>query len=297
MNLQRYLHVAGEVDAALRRGRPVVAFDTSSAACDMPPGQRLAHVRAREAAAREAGAVPASVAVLEGVLHLGLSAAQLEALCEMRDVPKLSRRELAAAVALGRTGAATASCAMVAATLCGVRVYAAGAIGGVGPGMDVSADLQELRESSVAAVCAAVGPGADGAASAELLETLGVPVLGLDGPAGPALPGALLPAGPFYTVETAARIARAHWDLGLAGSVLVCPPMPALDEALAEQARAAVASALADARFAGVHGPQRTPALTAHLLTASAAYAGARRALTVHCARTAAALAAALAGA
>lgn len=270
MNLERYLCVSPEVRAALRAGRPVVALDSSGALCDMPLADGLRFAREKERAVRDGGAVPATVAVLEGVLYVGASAAQLEALAAHGRAAKASRRDLPVLLATGGSAATTAAATMIAAILAGIPVFAAAGIGGARPGgFDVSADLQELRKSSIAVVCAGIKPGGDAALTLEYLETMGVPVLGLGSGEFPAFycRDARYHADRAVRSEAeAAHIAKIKWDLGLAGGVLITKCIPAekaLDAGLAQR----VLDAAHDDAFArGVHGRALTPHLMAHIL-------------------------------
>lgn len=297
VNLQPYLSLSDEASAALRAGRPVVALDSTSAAHDMPPGMGLGFALAKERAVREAGAVPATVAVLDGRLCIGLSPRQLERVCTAPALGKASRRELPILLATGTSAAATASAAMLAAVLAGIPVFAAAGIGGVREGLDISADLQELSRSSLAVVCAGPKPGCDEASTVEYLETKGVPVLGLGGAVLPAFwcaGGALSADAAVEDEHLAARIARTKWDLGLAGGVLLaCGPAPgqALDGALAARA---LADAREAARAQNLRGRALTPFIMAHILAACPQAQTAYTALSCRCAAAASRLAAAL---
>lgn len=297
MNLQRYLAVSAPVDAALRAGRPVVALDSTSAAHDMPPGEGLALARTKEQAVRDAGAVPATVAVLDGALCIGLTDAQLRRVCAGDVHGKASRRELPVLLATGTSAAVTASAAMLAAVLAGIPVFAAAGIGGVRSGMDISADLQELSRSSLAVVCGGPKPGCDDEATWEYLETKGVPVLGLG---ESALPAFFCGPGPVHTDVTvdseaaAARIARIKWDVGLSGGVLLACGLPAAESLPAGQVAAALAQARAEAAGQGVRGRALTPFLMARLLAGCPGARQAYTALSCRCAAAASRLSAAL---
>ena len=269
MNLERYLCVSPEVRAALRAARPVVALDSSGALCDMPLADGLRFAREKERAVRDGGAVPATVAVLEGVIHVGASAAQLEALAAHGRAPKASRRDLPVLLATGGSAATTAAATMIAAIVAGIPAFAAAGIGGARPGGDISADLQELRKSSIAVVCAGIKPGGDAALTLEYLETMGVPVLGLDGDEFPAFycrDAAYHTDRAVRSEAEAARIAKIKWDLGLAGGVLITRCVPAEKALDAALARRVLDEAHADALSHGVHGRALTPHLMAHIL-------------------------------
>ncbi len=296
-----------EVAAALAEGRPVVALESTLISHGLAYPDNFAVASASEAAVRESGAVPATVAVHEGRLLVGLDAGALEALAtaERGSVMKAARPSLGIAIASGGWAATTVSATMIAAHAAGIRVFATGGIGGVhrrpagaGPSLDISSDLDELARTPLAVVCA--GPKAilDVANTLEVLETRGVPVVAI----GQAeLPGfyarsAGMPAPHSVPdVGAAAALAATHLDLGLGSGILLCVPVPA-DVALPEaQARAAVEQAIADAEAADVHGPELTPWLLARIATLTDGRSvRANTALIVNNARVAGALALAL---
>jgi pseudouridylate synthase len=307
------LVVHPEVAAALAEGRPVVALESTLISHGLPYPQNLEVASASEAAVRETGgAVPATVAISDGSLLVGLDAAALEALATAPagSVRKAARPTLAIALAEGGWAATTVSATMIAAHAAGIRVFATGGIGGVhrgalagsgggAPTFDISSDLEELGRTPMAVVCA--GPKAilDVPATLEYLETRGVPVVSV----GQAeLPGFYARSSGMEAphvvpdVAGAAALVGVHLGLGLGSGVLVCVPVP-LEAALPEDvARDAVERAIADAEAAGVHGPALTPWLLARIaeLTAGASIR-ANTALIVNDARVAGELAAALA--
>jgi pseudouridine-5'-phosphate glycosidase len=271
------LEVAPEVAAALAAGRPVVALESTliSHGLDYPANLEVAS--ASEAAVRESGAVPATVAVHDGRFLVGLDAAALETLATAPrgSVMKAARPSLGVAVARGGWAATTVSATMIAAHAAGIRVFATGGIGGVhrpAPGapttFDISSDLDELARTPMAVVCA--GPKAilDVPNTLEVLETRGVPVVAIG---QEELPGfyarsAGIPAPHSVPdIEAAAALVEAHLGLGLGSGVLLCVPVPA-DLALpAEEARSAVAQATGEAEAEGIHGPAVTPWLLARI--------------------------------
>jgi pseudouridine-5'-phosphate glycosidase len=262
--------VAAEVAAALADGTPVVALESTLISHGLPWPQNVEVARAAEAAVRAGGAVPATVAIREGRIRVGLTDDEVVALGRARDVMKAARPNLAAALAAGRWAATTVSATMIAAHAAGIAVFATGGIGGVhrgavggaSPTMDVSSDLDELARTPVAVVCA--GPKAilDVPATIEYLETRGVPVVvvGADEVPGFYARTSGVPA-PIALPDTAAaaRLVATHLSLGMASGILVCVPVPeeaALPEALA---RDAAEEAVRDADAAGVRGPAATP--------------------------------------
>ena len=276
------LVIAPEVAAALAEGRPVVALESTLISHGLPYPQNIEVASASERAIRETvGAVPATVAVLDGRLLVGLDGAALEALATAPhgSVRKAARPSLAVALAEGGWAATTVSATMIAAAASGIRVFATGGIGGVHrgaldasaaapPSLDISSDLEELGRTPMAVVCA--GPKAilDVPATLEYLETRGVPVIsvGLDEvPGFFARSSGIKASAVADDVRAAARIVAAHMGLGLGSGALVCVPVPA-DVALPDElAREAIAQAIADAEAARISGPALTPWLLARI--------------------------------
>ena len=309
------LVIAPEVAAALAEGRPVVALESTLISHGLPYPQNLDVAAASEAAVRETpGAVPATVAIRDGSLLVGLEAAALEALATAPtgSVRKAARPSLAIALAEGGWAATTVSATMIAASAAGIRVFATGGIGGVHrgaldgsaggapPSFDISSDLDELARTAMAVVCA--GPKAilDVPATMEYLETRGVPVIAVGQPDVPgffARSSGIRAPVEAADAAAAAAIVRTHLDLGLGSSALVCVPVP-VDVALPDDvARDAVARAIREAEEAGIHGPALTPWLLARIAQLTDGRSvPANTALIVNNARVAAALAALLGG-
>jgi pseudouridine-5'-phosphate glycosidase len=293
------LDVAPEVAAALKSGQPVVALESTLIAHGLPWPLNLETARDAESAVREEGAVPATIAVWQGRPTIGLDADRLERLASVDKVRKASRRDLAAAVSQKAMAATTVAATMLLARRAGLRVLATGGIGGVHlqSTWDVSADLQELGRTAVAVVCAGAKSVLDLQATLEVLETLGVPVVGFDTRTFPAfyLRSSGLPvAASVGSAGEAAALIAAHWALGGAG-VVIAQPLPA-DVALdpAEFA-AALQQAERLAAESAVRGAELTPFLLARLgqLTQGRTLR-ANRALVVANARLAARIAVAL---
>lgn len=262
-----------EVAAALAAGAPVVALESTIIAHGMPWPHNLEAALRVEAEVRHHGAVPATVAVLGGRLKAGLSAPQMEALaCGGASTPKASRRDLAALVARGGSGATTVAATMIVAALAGIRVFATGGIGGVHRGaersFDVSADLLELAQTPVAVVCAGAKSILDLGLTLEVLETQGVPVVGYGTDTLPAFyvrdSGHRLPLR-VDSPDEAARLLQAQWALGLKGGVVLANPIPAEHAMPRERIDAAIDQALADAQAQGVRGKASTPFLLARV--------------------------------
>ncbi|MEA2675799.1 MAG: pseudouridylate synthase [Chloroflexota bacterium] len=271
------LQVEPEVAAALAEGRPVVALESTLISHGLAYPDNLAVARDSEAAVRESGAVPATVAIHDGRLLIGLDRDSLEALAtaERGSVMKAARPSLGAAVARGGWAATTVSATMIAAHAAGIRVFATGGIGGVhrahagaGSSMDISSDLDELARTPMAVVCA--GPKAilDVPNTLEVLETRGVPVVAIgqaELPGFYARSAGILAPCTVPDEAAAAALVATHFDLGLGSGILVCVPVPAGVALPEAEARAAVDQANADAESAGVHGPELTPWLLARI--------------------------------
>lgn len=243
--LRPYLRIAQEVDEAVEKHRPVVALGTADLVFNLPAPLGLEAYGEAQRRIRAAGAVPAVIAVVQGKLRIGLPGDELARLAAGgAEVAKASRRDLPVLLARGRSGATTVASAIALGRLAGAEVLAAGGIGGVGSGspFDVSADLEELGQTSALVVCAGVRPPHDAAASMEVLETKGVPVVGYGGsglPSFPAAEGARL-RHEAADAHEAAAVFHAKVSLGLRGGVLaVCPPPPAKALPADELARAA----------------------------------------------------------
>lgn len=257
-----------EVAEALANATPVVALESTIITHGMPYPQNLDTARQVEDEVRAAGATPATIAILAGRLHVGLTADELEELAQARDVMKLSRADLAVAMATGRTGATTVAATMIAANLAGIRVFATGGIGGVhkgaGESFDISADLLELAQTPVTVVAAGAKAILDVPKTLEVLETQGVPVIAVGQDAFPAfwsrgsnLRAPLRLDDPADIAASAAMRAR----LGLSGGQLVANPIPEADEIPAETLAPIIAQAQFEADAGGISGKDVTPFL------------------------------------
>jgi len=264
------LRIGEEVEAALRAGRAVVALESTVISHGLPRPQNLETARRLEQAVREAGAVPATVAVLGGRLCVGLDDAQLARLAEGEGVRKVSRRDLAAAVARREDGATTVAGTLWIASRAGLRVFATGGIGGVHRGAlpDVSADLPELARTPMTVVCSGAKSVLDLPATREWLETHGVCVLGYGCDELPAFytrrSGLAVDARADAPAE-AAEIVRARDALGLEAALLITVPVPEGFEVDAGVMEESLSEALAVAAERGVTGRDLTPFLLAHM--------------------------------
>ena len=300
--MNNYLNLHPEVAQALAERRPVVALESTIISHGMPYPDNVAMAQRVEQLIRDGGATPATIAVLDGKLHVGLHLAQIERLAQGGGVLKLSRRDLGYALANGHCGGTTVSATMIGAALTGIRVFATGGIGGVHRGaqhsFDISADLLELAQTPVAVVSAGAKSILDLPATLEYLETQGVPVLGYQTERFPAFftrDSGLPVSARIDTVAQLAATLRAHWGLGLRGGVLIANPVPEAQALDAPQVEAWITQALSEARAQGVRGKDETPFLLRRLVELSAGRTlAANNALVENNARLGAALAVAL---
>lgn len=266
------LAFAPDVAEARRAGVPIVVLESTIITHGMPYPQNLETARRVEAEVRGAGAVPATIAVMNGRLHIGLAAPELEALARARDVMKLSRADLAACLATGRTGATTVAATMIAARLAGIAVFATGGIGGVHRGaeasFDISADLRELAETPVTVVAAGAKAILDLPKTLEVLETLGVPVIAYGQDGFPAFWSRESGLAAPLRMDRADEIAAAHLmrgRLGLPGGQLVANPIPAEAEIPRAVIGPVIETALAEARAKGIAAKAVTPFLLSRI--------------------------------
>ncbi|SIT47210.1 conserved hypothetical protein [Paraburkholderia piptadeniae] len=267
-----WLTFSAPVAAARAARRPLVALESTIIAHGMPYPENVRTAREVEALIRELGAEPATIAVMDGRIRIGLSDDELERLGRSDGVHKVSRRDLPAVLASGETGATTVAGTMICAALAGIEVFVTGGIGGVHRGasetFDISADLQELAKTSVAVVCAGAKSILDIGLTLEYLETHGVPVLSCEQDNFAA----------FYTRDSGfradyrlddaheqARFIRTKWDLGLAGGVVLSTPVPEAAAMPSEEIDAITRQALADAATQGISGKAVTPFLLARI--------------------------------
>ena len=262
--LPPWVIVQQAIVAAVQQSDPVVALETTVVTHGLPRPANLELARRLEDDVRSTGAVPATIGLLNGKLHVGLTPHQLERLATEPAPHKISRRDLGPAVALGWTGGTTVAATMLAAHWAGIRVFATGGIGGVhrGEAGDVSADLPELSRTPVAVVCSGAKAILDLPRTLEWLETAGVPVVGWQTDEWPAFfsrSSGLPVSARVDTPEAAAGLIRAHQSMPLAGGVLICVPCPEDAAIPKDVVEAAVRRAEDEAATAGVHGPALTP--------------------------------------
>lgn len=270
------LDVRSDVRDALSQRRPVVALESTVIAHGLPRPQNLETARALEAAVREEGAVPATIGIMEGRAIVGLSDSELETLATADHVVKASTADIAPVVAARELGATTVAGTVYLAALAGIRVMATGGIGGVHRGgdetFDISADLTELARSRVAVVSAGVKSVLDLARTLEVLETLGVPVVGYGTKEFPAFysrESGLTLTHQVDTPEAAARLMEAQWNLGLSSAIIFANPPP-LDIAIDRlEMETWIGQALEAAGTHGITGKAVTPYLLGELVSLS----------------------------
>ena len=257
-----------EVAAAKANGTPLVALESTIITHGMPFPQNVETALKVEAEIRLAGAVPATIAVMAGKIHIGLSDAELQSLGQATAVMKLSRADLAACVAMGRVGATTVAATMICAKMAGIEVFATGGIGGVHRGaelsFDISADLLEFAQTPVTVVAAGAKAILDLPKTLEVLETHGVPVIAFGQDDLPAFWSRASGLKAPLRMDTAAQIAASHrmrGMLGIAGGQLVANPIPVEAEIARDEIGPVIEQALAEAQAQGISAKAVTPFL------------------------------------
>ncbi|MCS0613715.1 pseudouridine-5'-phosphate glycosidase [Massilia kyonggiensis] len=270
--MQAFLQFSPEVQAARAAGKPIVALESTIISHGMPYPQNVQTAREVEQVIRDAGAVPATIALIDGRICVGLADDQLEQLGNAQDALKVSRRDLAYVLAEKKLGATTVAATMICAALAGIEVFVTGGIGGVHRGaetsFDISADLQELARTNVAVVCAGVKSILDIGLTLEYLETHGVPVVSVGQPGFPAFftrESGFAADFQLDTPEQQARFIRTKWQLGLTGGVVVSNPVPAASAMRNDEIDGIIAQALREAGEQGVKGKAVTPFLLARI--------------------------------
>ncbi|WP_439138639.1 pseudouridine-5'-phosphate glycosidase [Planktotalea sp.] len=259
---------SSSVQAAFDAGTPIVALESTIITHGMPYPQNLEMARQVEATVRAGGAEPATIAVIDGTLFVGLEDVQLETLAQTKGAAKLSRADMAVCLATGGTGATTVAATMIAASLAGISVFATGGIGGVHRGaeesFDISADLQELAQTAVTVVAAGAKAILDVSKTLEVLETLGVPVIAYGQDAVPGFWSAQSIHKAPLRLNSASEIAKAHLTraaLGLPGGQLIGNPIPQDAEIPRAEMEPVIERALQDAETRGIVGKSVTPYL------------------------------------
>lgn len=266
--MEKYLSFSQEVLEAKEKGLPIIALESTIISHGMPYPQNVQTAREVEQIIRDHGAVPATIALIDGKIKIGLTDDELEMFGNAKDVAKASRRDLGYLIATKKLGATTVAATMICAELAGIELFVTGGIGGVHRGaettMDVSADLEELAQTNVAVVCAGAKSILDIGLTLEYLETKGVPVIGFGTDTLPA----------FYTRESefqvnfradtgeeVANMMRAKWDLGLRGGAVIANPIPTEEAMEASFINGIIEQALQEAEEKGIKGKEVTPFL------------------------------------
>ncbi|MFS1516346.1 pseudouridine-5'-phosphate glycosidase [Bacillus sp. SCS-151] len=268
MNLQDVLVYSEEVTKAIEEKKPVVALESTIISHGMPYPQNVETAKEVEALIRDNGAVPATIAILDGKIKIGLNNDELELLATSKEIEKVSRRDLPYIVAMKKHGATTVAATMICAHLAGIKVFATGGIGGVHRGaeqtMDISADLQELAQTNVAVVCAGAKSILDLGLTLEYLETNGVPVIGHGTKALPAFYSRTSQFEVDYQIDSPKEIAnliQTKWELGLQGGLVIANPIPTEDELDEVYITSIIDKALVEAEENGISGKDATPFL------------------------------------
>lgn len=266
--LSNYLNVKPEIEEALKNGKPVVALESTIISHGMPYPENIKMAKEVERIVRENGAIPATIAILNGKLTVGLSDDELELLGTSKDVLKASRRDLPFIVAKELNGATTVAATMIIAAMAGIKVFATGGIGGVHrqaqETFDISADLQELANTNVAVICAGAKSILDIGLTLEYLETQGVPVVGFGSDDFPAFYTRKSGFKVDYRVDSEVELAKAlkaKWDMNLKGGIVIGNPIPYEYEMNYDDINNAITEALVEAEKKGIKGKDTTPFL------------------------------------
>ncbi len=269
MSLKSYLSISDEVLIAIENNEPIVALESTIISHGMPYPKNVETAYNVERIIRDAGAVPATIAVLDGKITIGLTKEQIDHLGrEGLKIPKVSRRDLPYILANGMDGSTTVAATMIGATLAGIKVFATGGIGGVHRGgentFDVSADLEELGKTDVVVICAGAKAILDLPLTLEYLETKGVPVLGYQTDALPAFYSSKSPYSVDYRVDTSEEIAKmmdAKYTSRLAGGILIANPVPIEFSIPFDEIEKVILKAVDEANIKGIKGKYITPFL------------------------------------
>jgi pseudouridylate synthase len=257
-----------EVELALKTGKPVVALESTIISHGMPYPDNVKMAKNVEDIIRKQGAIPATIAILNGIIKVGLSADEIEMLASAKNVYKVGKRDIAYVVSQGKTGATTVSGTSLVAQMAGIKVFATGGIGGVHRGaqetFDISRDLEELASTNITVVCAGAKSILDLGLTLEYLETKGVEVIGYQTQELPAFYTRSSGFNVNYRMDTPLEIAKlmhAKWSLGLVGGIVIANPIPEAYDMDANIINKAIESALIEAKEQGIKGQAVTPFL------------------------------------
>ena len=271
--LKKYVEYSDEVKKAMEEGKPVVALESTIISHGMPYPQNIETAKACEEIIRENGAVPATTAIIGGKIKIGLSDDELEFMATSKDIIKASRRDFAYIVSRGLNGATTVASTIIASRLAGIKIFVTGGLGGVHRNaevtFDISRDLEELAANDIMIVCAGCKSILDIGLTLEYLETKGVPVFGYQTDYMPAFFTRKSQFKVDYNIKNpkeAADAAKAQWELGLQGGILLTNPIPESDSMDEEKINSAIEKALVEAEEKGIHGKETTPFLLSKVL-------------------------------
>ncbi len=275
MKTGSFLNLASNISAALDNGQPVVALESAVITHGLPFPDNFNLALELEEIVRQQGALPATIAVLDGKIRIGLTRDEISRLASESTARKISRRDFGIALARKEVGGTTVAGTLFAASQAGIKVFATGGIGGVhrGAPFDISADLHELGRTPLVVVCSGAKAILDLPATLEVLETNGVPVIGYqtdDFPAFYSRTSGLKVTARCDTPQEIADIAQAQWKAGVKSAVLVGNPIPVEDAIPQEEIEALIDQAVLEAHNQGIHGPGVTPFLMARMNQLSA---------------------------
>ncbi len=264
------LILSAQIQQQLKQSRPIVALESTVITHGIPRPQNLQLARDMERVVRENGAIPATIAVLDGKIRVGLKDEELERLSNLDNLRKISRRDFATAILKQECGGTTVAGTLFAAHRAGIKVFATGGIGGVHDveTLDISTDLQALADTPMIVVCAGAKAILNLPATLEYLETMAVPVIGYKTDEFPAFysrQSGLSVSGRLDSPEEVVKFAKTHWELSMKSAVLVCQPLSSEEEIPQEKINAAIEQARREAREQGIHGQPLTPFLLARL--------------------------------
>ena len=274
--MENYIQFSEEVEKAKEEGKAIVALESTIISHGMPYPQNVEMAQKVEQIVRDNGGVPATIAIIDGKIKIGLSEDELELLASAENVSKVSRRDIAEILATKKIGATTVASTMICAQLAEIKFFVTGGIGGVHKGaehtMDISADLDELSKTKVAVICAGAKSILDLDKTLEYLETKGVPVVGYQTDELPAFftrESGLKLNTRIDEVSTIAKLAEVQWDLGLETGIVVANPVPEEDQLEPSFINGIIDKAVAKAEEEGIHGKDSTPFLLGEIVKQS----------------------------
>ncbi|MDQ7143878.1 pseudouridine-5'-phosphate glycosidase [Mammaliicoccus lentus] len=274
--MENYIQFSEEVEQAKKEGKAIIALESTIISHGMPYPQNVDMAKKVEQIVRDNGGVPATIAIIDGTIKVGLNDEELELLASADDVAKVSRRDIAEIFATKRIGATTVASTMICAQLADIQFFVTGGIGGVHKGaeqtMDISADLDELSKTKVAVVCAGAKSILDLDKTLEYLETKGVPVVGYQTDELPAFftrESGLKLNTRIDDVKTIAKLAEVQWDLGLDSGIVIANPVPEEDQLEPSFINGIIDNAVKKAEEQGIHGKDSTPFLLGEIVKQS----------------------------